>query len=63
MAKQSIKWHAELEKTVLSDPEIVSAYEAFRLQYELAERLKNLRENAHLIQEEVANRMATHKPA
>jgi DNA-binding XRE family transcriptional regulator len=62
MAKRSTKWHAELEKNVLSDPESLSAYETFRLQYELAERLKNLRENAHLTQEEVANRMATHKP-
>lgn len=62
MAKRSTKWHAELEKAVFSDPESVSAYETFHLQYELAERLKNLRENAHLTQEEVANRMSTHKP-
>src|SRR4051812_5231289 len=62
MAKRSKKWHAELEKAVFSDAESIAAYEAFRMQYELAEHLKKLREKAHLTQEEVAKKMETHKP-
>jgi transcriptional regulator with XRE-family HTH domain len=62
MAKRSTKWHAKLEKAVMSDTESLAAYEVFRLQYELAEYLKKLREKAHLTQEEVAEKMDTHKP-
>jgi transcriptional regulator with XRE-family HTH domain len=62
MAKRSTKWHAELEKAVFSDPESLAAYEAFKLQFELAQHLKKLRLKAHLTQDEVALRMATHKP-
>jgi DNA-binding XRE family transcriptional regulator len=62
MAKRSTKWHAKLEKAVLSDAESFAAYEAFQLQYELAEHLKKLRLKARLTQEEVAERMETHKP-
>ena len=62
MAKRSTKWHEELEKKVFSDAESLAAYEAFRLQYGLAEHLKKLREKAQLTQEEVAKRMDTHKP-
>lgn len=62
MAKRSTKWHEKLEKSVFSDDESKAAYEAFRLQYELAKHLKALREKAHLTQEQVAERMDTHKP-
>jgi len=62
MAKRSTKWHDELEKKVFSDADSLAAYESFRLQYELAEHLKKLREKAHLTQEQVAERMDTHKP-
>ncbi|HEX4044659.1 MAG TPA: helix-turn-helix transcriptional regulator [Gammaproteobacteria bacterium] len=62
MAKRSTKWHETLEKAVFSDDESKAAYEAFRLQYELSKHLKSLREKAHLTQEQVAERMDTHKP-
>ena len=61
MAKRSTKWHDELEKKVFSDVDSLAAYESFRLQYELAEHLRKLREKAHLTQEQVAERMDTHK--
>lgn len=62
MARRSTKWHDELRKEVLSDAESRAEYEAFKLQLELADKLKKARKKAHLTQENVAERMDTQKP-
>ncbi|WP_423062567.1 helix-turn-helix domain-containing protein [Candidiatus Paracoxiella cheracis] len=62
MTKRSTKWHEELKKEVLADPEARAEYETFKLQLDLADRLKQARKKAHLTQEKVAQRMDTQKP-
>lgn len=61
MTSRSTKLHDQLRDEVLSDPEAHAAYEAFKLQLDLAEQLKAARNEAHLTQEEVAERMHTKK--
>jgi len=61
MAKSN--WHAKLRKEVLSDPEACAEYAAFKLQLALAQGLKEARLKNNLTQEDVANKMDTHKAA
>lgn len=62
MAKRSTSLHKKLVKKILTNPEGRAAYEAFKLQLELAEKLKEARHHAHLTQEKVAEKMGTQKP-
>ncbi len=62
MTKVKVDLHQKLRMQVLNDPEARADYEAFKLQYELADRLKKQRQKAHLTQQQVAEKMATHKP-
>ncbi len=62
MARRTTQWHEALKKEMLSDPESRAEYEAFKLQLELADQLKEKRKKAHLTQEKVAERMDTQKP-
>ncbi len=61
MARKSQKWHDELKQSVLNDEEMRIEYEAFKLQLELAAQMKKSRENAHLTQEDIANKLHTQK--
>ena len=63
MAKRSVNWHQELVKKTLADANSFSEYEAFKLQLELAEKFKKARQRANLTQENIAEKMATHKPS
>ena len=58
---ESGKWHDKLVKKVLSNPEGMEEYVAFKVQLELAENLKHARQKVHMTQETVAERMATKK--
>lgn len=60
--KRSTKWHKLIEKKVFADPEGYAEYETFKLQLELAGKLKDARKHAHLTQEKVAEKMETQKP-
>ena len=60
--QRSRKWHEQLERKVLADPEARAEYEAFSLQLDVAFKLKDARKKAHLTQEGVAERMHTQKP-
>ena len=46
---QSKKWHDELRKEIFANPQARAEYESFKLQLELAERMKNARKKVHLI--------------
>lgn len=61
MAKRSLDWHCELKQSVLDDPEMRAEYDAFKLQLELADKMKKSREQAHLTQEEIADKLHTQK--
>ena len=61
MIERSTKLHEKLVKKVLSDPEGLQEYHAFKIQLELAEKLKAARQKAHFTQEVVAKRMETNK--
>lgn len=63
MNKRSEIWHQELVNKVLSKPEGLAEYKAFKAQLELADRLKAARQKAHITQEMVAERMDTKKSA
>lgn len=56
-------WYESLRNEALSDPETMEEYEAYKLQLELASRLKKARKKAKLTQEEVAKQMLTSKSA
>ncbi|CAM4390608.1 MAG: hypothetical protein LEGION0398_MBIBDBAK_00164 [Legionellaceae bacterium] len=57
------KWHEDFVKSALADPHVKAEYEAFKLQFELAEQLKNARKERHMTQENVAEKMCTKKAA
>lgn len=61
MVNRSLKWHDELKQSVLKDPESRLEYEAFKLQLELADKMKKSRRKADLTQEELANKLHTKK--
>lgn len=52
-----------LRKKALQHPEIQAEYEAFRIQYELAKKMRKKREDAQLTQEDLAKLLHTQKPA
>lgn len=54
-------WHKKLKNEVLQDDEARAEYEAFKLQLELAHKLKQVRQKIHMTQEEVAEKMDTKK--
>ena len=56
-----MKWHGELKQSVLGDPESRAEYEAFKLQFELANKMKNSRIKADMTQEDIADKLHTHK--
>jgi transcriptional regulator with XRE-family HTH domain len=62
MSYKPVKWHHKMVGKVLADPEAKAEYDAFSLQLNLAAQLKKRREQAKLTQEQVADRMITHKP-
>jgi transcriptional regulator with XRE-family HTH domain len=45
----------------MADPEARTEYESFKLQLDLAQNMKHLREEHHLTQEEIAEKMHTTK--
>lgn len=53
--------HDELKASVMADPEGKSEYEAFKLQLELSNRMKKLRKEAHLTQDDLAKTLQTSK--
>ena len=61
MAKRSLLQHDELKASVLNDEEAILEYEAFKLQLELAEKMKRRREKANLTQEDIAGKLHTKK--
>lgn len=61
MTKRSLDWHRELKESVLQDEEARAEYEAFKLQLELADKMKNLRSKADITQEEIADKLHTKK--
>lgn len=63
MTKRFEDTHNELRQSVMTDPEAYTEYEAFKLQLELGQSMKHLREKRHLTQEEVAEKMHTSKSA
>jgi hypothetical protein len=54
--------HEKMRATALKDPALRAEYESFRIQYELAARMKKLREKIRLTQEAVAELMSTKTP-
>jgi transcriptional regulator with XRE-family HTH domain len=54
-------WHTQLKNEVLKDGEARAEYEAFKLQLELAYKLRKARQEKHLTQEDVAKKMDTNK--
>jgi len=63
MAKRRPNLHEQLTQSVLLDPEARAEYEAFKIQLEVAEKMKAYRKKAHLTQQDVADRMKTKKSA
>ncbi len=61
MTKRYTHGQEKLKQAVLADPEMRLEYEAFKLQLEFAEKMKNLRETAHLTQSDIAERLHTTK--
>lgn len=53
------EWFNELKESVFSDAIAQEEYERFRVEFELAEKLKQLREMLHMSQQTVADKMAT----
>ena len=53
--------YEKMRKKALKNPEISAEYEAFRLQYELAEQMRKKREAINMTQEDVAEQMHTKK--
>ena len=54
--------HEQLKKETLKDPVARAEFEAFKLQLDIAKQLKVARQQAHLTQDKVAERMDTQKP-
>jgi DNA-binding XRE family transcriptional regulator len=63
MSYNPVKHPKNWKQSILKDPMMRAEYEAFALQLDLALKLKRARQQAHLTQEKVAERMATQKPA
>jgi predicted transcriptional regulator len=61
--KSSKKWNKELEKKVMSDPEMRALYERKRREIELALLMRKTREKANISQEDIAARMHTTRSA
>lgn len=61
MVRRSRTLHQELKQSVLNDDKARAEYEAFKLQLELAEKMKKSREKAHLTQEDIADKLHTQK--
>ena len=60
---RNTNWHDELKASVLNDSEALAEYEAFKLQLKLADDMKHLRSDAHLTQEDMAEKLHTTKSA
>lgn len=56
-------WHTQLKNEVLKDHEARAEYEAFKLQLqlELAHKFREVRQQKHLTQEDMAKEMDTKK--
>ena len=63
MKKDDGTWYEQIRAEALSDPDVFSEYEAYSLQLELSEQLKEARKRAHLTQENIADKMLTSKSA
>lgn len=63
MAKRSKALHEKLKQSVLDDPEAYAEYQAYKLQLELAEKMKHAREKANLTQDDMAEQLCTTKSA
>ena len=61
MARRSLTQYDEFKQSVLSDPESKAEYEYFKLQLELADKMKTLRKIAELTQDDIAEKMQTTK--
>ena len=61
MSKRDQHWQAMLKESVLRDPESRAEYEAFKLQLEFADKMKTLRQKAHLSQDDIAAKLQTTK--
>lgn len=59
MNKRNKQWHQELKQSVLADEEACAEYNAFKLQVELSQALRDCREQANITQAEVAHKLRT----
>ncbi|HMT02502.1 MAG TPA: helix-turn-helix transcriptional regulator [Burkholderiales bacterium] len=57
------KWHNEMRILALQDPEVRAAYEEFKLEFEIAEQCKLMRQKMNISQEYVAKKMHSSKSA
>lgn len=55
--------HEKLRKKAFQNPEVAAEYEFFKLHFELADQMKNMRKNSGLTRIEVAKKMNTTKKA
>lgn len=61
--KMSKKWDKEIEKKVMSDPELRDIYQRKYREIEIALLMRKTREKTNLTQEDVAERMHTTRSA
>ncbi|MCC2624624.1 MAG: DNA-binding protein [Burkholderiales bacterium] len=61
--KDNGSWHGKLRAKALKNPEILAEYEQFKLEFELAEQLKNICQKMKISQEAVADNMHSSKSA
>jgi len=61
--KDNGTWHEKMRAEAFQDPEFVAKYEQFKLEFELAEQLKAMRQKMHISLTSVAERMHSSKSA
>lgn len=61
--KDNGSWHGKLRAKALKNPEVLAEYEQFKLEFELAEQLKTMRQKMKISQEAVAESMHSSKSA
>jgi DNA-binding XRE family transcriptional regulator len=61
MTKRSLTLHKVLKESVLNDEEAYAEYKAFKLQLELADKMRKTREKLPLTQSELAKKLNINK--
>jgi hypothetical protein len=59
--KDNGSWHGKLRAKALKNPEMLAEYKQFKLEFELAEQLKTMRQKMKISQETVAESMHSSK--